>query len=496
MNKALLIIICDFLLLSLLSLANFEKPPEDKKKPVAEKEVPTMTTSQSDLMEALQTALEEEQSTREELQSQLNETQNQVKTQEQLLAEREQNLQSLEQNLMSTAERAAMLERERQALDLQVTDTVRNLVELEDQLNDANVESRVSNAKLSSMQSELQMRERAAKQLQDKLAKVEEQQKATEQEKHQLALTLKETEVERNMVREQLVVTKEQVQQVQQEKEVIRQEKVVIQEEKAQIQKTATVLAEGVGALAEKSSALTEEIRENRPLTGNLIFSGYVSNRVDTEFSARKSGFLGQTGDTKSSKTVLVSSGGKIYALYHAQDTLLDLESGQTSWEYLYAHLRRNFALISMEKVEFLQSDPRIVLATVTPEQAKEIGVKIYPLAAEPYKFNEAVLVGGSGEYYGESPFQIDAGAPQYVRMEKRRFNKFFGNFTPSRGDLVFSKTGEILGIMVNNEYCMVLSDLTAAGEVTLGPKIQNAQNARVLSNMAFRVGMLPNQVQ
>jgi hypothetical protein len=136
------------------------------------------------------------------------------------------------------------------------------------------------------------------------------------------------------------------------------------------------------------------------------------------------------------------------------------------------------------------------VLAPVSSEQAKEIGVKIYPLAAEPYKFNEAVLVGGSGEYYGESPFHIDAGALDYVKMEKRRFSKFFGNFSPSRGDLVFSKTGEILGIMVNNEYCMVLSDLTAAGEVTLGPKIQNAQNSRVLSNMAFRVGMLPSQVQ
>jgi hypothetical protein len=496
MNKSLLVIICDFLLLSLLSLANFDKPIEDKNKPAPVNEVQGMTTSQSDLMDALQTALEEEQSTREELQSQLSETRNQVKTQEQLLAEREQNVQNLEQNLMSTAERAAMLERERQALDLQVTDTVRNLVDLEDQLNNANVKSQVSSAMLSSMQSELQMRERAAKQLQDKLAKVEDQQKATEQEKHQLALVLKETEVERNMVREQLVVTKEQVQQEKQEKEVIRQEKQVIQEEKAQIQKTASVLAEGVGALAEKSNELTVEIRENRPLSGNLIFSGFVSNRVDTEFSARKTGFLGQTGDTKSSKTVLVSSGGQIYALYHSQDTLLNLKSGETSWEYLYAHLRRNFALISMEKVAFLQSDPRIVLAPVTPEQAKEIGVKIYPLAGEPYKFNEAVLVGGSGDYYGESPFHIDAGAPSYVQMEKRRFSKFFGNFSPSRGDLVFSKTGEILGIMVNNEYCMVLSDLTAAGEVTLGPKIQNAQNARVLSNMAFRVGMLPNQVQ
>ena len=38
--------------------------------------------------------------------------------------------------------------------------------------------------------------------------------------------------------------------------------------------------------MAEKSNELTEEIRENRPLTGNLIFSGFISNRVDTEFTA------------------------------------------------------------------------------------------------------------------------------------------------------------------------------------------------------------------
>lgn len=496
MNKALLIIICDFLLLSLLSLANFDDVLQEKNKPDPETPVPDMTTSQSDLMEALQAALEEEKSSREELESQLEDTLDQVKTQEQLLAEREANLQNLQEDLMTTEERAALLEQERLALDMQITDTVRNLVELEDQLNDVTVQSEVSNAKLNAMQSELQMRERAAQQLQEKLAQVEEEQKAAEQAKQQLALNLKEVEVERNVVREQLVVTREQVAQVQQEKEIIRQEKEVIRKEKQQVQEHAETLAEGVGALAEKSGQLTEEIRENRPLTGNLIFSGYVSNRVDTEFTARKTGILGKTGDTKNTKTVLVSSGDKTYALYHAQDTLLDLKSGETSWEYLYAHLRRGFALISMEKVQFLQADPRIVLSEVSDEQAKEIGVDVYPLAGDPYKFNEAVLVGGSGEYYGEAPFQIDAGAPKYVKMEKRRFSKFFGNFAPSRGDLVFSKTGEVLGIMVNNEYCMVLNDLTAAGEVSLGPKIKNDQNARVLSNMAFRVGMLPNQVQ
>ncbi|HAV63962.1 MAG TPA: hypothetical protein DCY13_16545, partial [Verrucomicrobiales bacterium] len=280
-----------------------------------------------------------------------------------------------------------------------------------------------------------------------------------------------------------------QVAQVQQEKELIRQEKEVIQQH-------ATVLAEGVSTLAEKSGELTQEIRDNRPLSGNVIFSGFFSNRVDTEFTARKTGLLGQAAETKATRTVLVSSGDQIYAIYHAQDTLLNVTAGQASWDYLYGHMRRGFALISLDTVTFLQSDPRIVLAPISAEQAKDLGVNVYPLAGEPFKFSEAVLVGGSEGYYGEAPFQLDAETPKYVRMQRERFSKLFGKFTPSRGDLVFSKTGEVLGIMVNNEFCLVLNDLAPAGQVTLGARIQDPKNAQILSNLGFQVSMLPPKVQ
>lgn len=491
MNKSILLVVCDFLILSLLSLAHFDdRPPVTQTQPQQTKAVkPDKDSAQADLMNALQTALEQEQKTREQLKNQLEQSRTQVKSQEQLLAERTANLQKMQQDLSQTEVKARRLAQEREALDQQVTASVRSIVDLENQLNSANTETKVSQARLDAMQAELKMRERETERLRDRMSKVEEEQKAAEAGKQQLALKLQATETEKKMVREQLEQTKEQVAVVQKEKEQIRQEKEVIQQH-------ANVLAAGVNTLAQKSGELTKEIRESRPLTGNMIFNGFYSNRVESEFIARKTGLLGQSGDTKQTKTVLVSSGGQIYAIYHAQDTLLNVAAGQANWDYLYGNLRRDATLISLDHLSFLRSDPRIVLAPITADQARQLGVAIYPLAKEPFKFSEAVLVGGGEGYYGEAPFQVDPETPKYVRMQKERFSKLFGKFTPSRGDLVFSKTGEVLGIMANNEYCLVLDDLTTGGTVTLGARIQDAKNAQTISDMGFRVSMLPAKLQ
>lgn len=487
MNKALLIIICDFLLLSLLSLARFDEAPIDQQP--EQQRAPDQASTRDDLMDALQTALEQEQQTREQLQTQLEQTRDQAKTQEQLLAEREASLRALQQNLRQTEEQARLLDQERKALDEQVYASVRSIVDLEKQLTDASVQTQVSQARLDALAAELRMREREAERLQNQLSTVEERQKAAETEKQQLAVRLQVTEKEKDLVREQLVATREQVAVVQQEKQQIQQEKAVIQEH-------AKVLAEGVSSLADKSGELSQEIRENRPLTGNVILSSFFTNRVDAEFTAGRGGLLGQTGDSRSTKTVLVSSGGQVYALYHAQDTLLNIAAGSTDWNYLFGNLRRGFALVSLESLSFLQADPRIILAPISADQAKELGVAVYPLAKEPFKFSEAVLVGGAEGYHGEAPFQLDPATPKHVRMQRERFSKLFGKFTPSRGDLVFSKTGEVLGIMANGEYCLVLDDLTVGGTVTLGATIQGETNKQVLANMGFRTSQLPAQVR
>lgn len=492
MNKSILIVICDFLILSLLSLAKFDDKPalqQNQQQPQVTAAAADKNASQADLMNALQTALEQERKSREELKTQLEQSRTQVKSQGQLLAEREANIQKLQNNLGQTENQAKLLEQERQALDQQVTASVRNIVDLENQLNSANTETKVSQARLDALQAELKMREREAERLRQQMSKVEDEQKTAEAGRQQLALKLQDAETEKRMVREQLEATKEQVAAAQKEKEQIRQEKDVIQQH-------ANALVAGVNTLAEKNDELTQEIRISHPLAGNTIFSAYYSNRIESEFIARKTGILGQAGDRKETKTVLISSGGQIYAIYHSQDTLLNLSAGKPSWDYLYGNLRHDASLFSLDKLSFLKADPRIVLAPLSADQAKQFGVDIYPLAKDPFKYNQAVVVGGADGDYGETPFQLDPDTPKYVRMQKERFSKLFGKFTPTRGDLVFSKAGNVLGIMVNDQYCLVLDDLTPGGSITLGARIQDQKNSETLSNMGFQVSMLPAKLQ
>ena len=117
-----------------------------------------------------------------------------------------------------------------------------------------------------------------------------------------------------------------------------------------------------------------------------------------------------------------------------------------------------------------------MVVVPIDATQARQLGGKVYKIAPDPFKFSDAVLVGANEGYYGECKFQIDLTTPQYVKMDRSLFRGLFGKFDPSRGDLVLSKTGEVLGIMVNNEYCAVLGKITPIATLQCGDNLRAQQ--------------------
>ena len=108
----------------------------------------------------------------------------------------------------------------------------------------------------------------------------------------------------------------------------------------------------------------------------------------------------------------------------------------------------------------------------VTKAQARQLGCKIYRISTEPYKFQDAVLVGAREGYYGECKFEIDLTTPDYVKLDRSVLKGLFGKFNPSRGDLVFSRNGELLGIMANSTYCMMLRSFDAGATFQLGQDV------------------------
>jgi hypothetical protein len=129
-------------------------------------------------------------------------------------------------------------------------------------------------------------------------------------------------------------------------------------------------------------------------------------------------------------------------------------------------------------------------------DQVESLGVKIYPTALDPFKFPDAVLVNGGGKGYGEVGFKLDASQPGYVRVDNRFFRRLFGDFAPSRGDLVLSKTGEILGIMVNSDYCAVVNNFLAARELATGIDVSEQKSSNVLNELGARIRSLPLKLQ
>src|SRR6185295_5534611 len=142
MNKTLLLIICDFLLLNLLALTRWEKaePPRAKQPPVPELAANAVTKEQ-DLVKTMQQSLEDEKVVRDELAQKLSAA-------DAALALREQSL------TQAQSERAKLTD-ERNAVAATLTDAQRAAADLSRKFNAATEEASLTREQLAQIQREL-----------------------------------------------------------------------------------------------------------------------------------------------------------------------------------------------------------------------------------------------------------------------------------------------------------------------------------------------------
>ncbi|HLX96020.1 MAG TPA: hypothetical protein VKU37_09785 [Verrucomicrobiae bacterium] len=444
MNRSILIVICDFLLLSLLTFSTDMNHMADDSTPPPTKVVVTtnpVANPGNDLTAVMKQALAEERRSQEQLQQQLAEARAAAGQQQTQLSRREQENQQLQQQFAAA-----------QA----------NVEKLNRQLQD--------NSERAQQQSEL------AATLRLQLEQFARTNQLAQAEKQQLSNQLQMAEVEAHAAAERAALMQQEVQ--------------VQQAENAR-------LAEGFKSLATNSSQLTQEIRANTALAPNAIFSDFVSNRVEAGISAWRTGlFTMDTTRDKQTATVLVTDGTHYFAVCHVQDTPVTLWDPGTDWDKLAGTLSWGGRQVPLGAMAFDAQDPRVVMMPVTPADARRLGCKIYRLSSDPYKFQDAVLVGADEGYYGECNFQVEPGTPQYVKLDHNLLKGLFGKFNPSRGDLVFSRTGELLGIMVNNTYCLTIRNFNVAATFVFGQDLHNQHTGGTLSELYGYVFQLPLRFQ
>jgi hypothetical protein len=444
MNRSILIVICDFLLLSVLTfstdLSKMAGEDEDRQPTVKVDLLPKSDPGGKDMAAVMKLALAEEQKNREQLQAEL------VKAREASRQQQEQFTQQTQQ-----------LQQKQSSLEQQYAAAQASIQDLNQKLQNT---SSLSKEQLAAKEAEIQKQKAQAAALQQQLGQLNNQ--------------LRTADTEKRIATGQVALMKQQV-------------------EAERVQNAR--LAEGVKALATNSSALTQELRENRALAPNEIFNDVVSNRVQTSFLASRTGLFGvDASKSKTTETVLITDGAKTYALCHVQDTPLTLADPGTEWAALDGTLGHNQAQVALHSLAFHMHDPRVLFMPITQAEAARLGCRVYPIASDPYKFQDAVLIGADEGYYGQCSFQIDLNMPEYVKLVRNK--ALFGKFNPTRGDLVFSRNGELLGIMSNSAYCLVLHQFAAAGSLQFGLQSHGQHTGSMLAEMFTYVFNLPSKLQ
>lgn len=478
MNRSILIVICDFLLVSLLafSTVDINKVGETSvERPIKMDLGTNQPDSGKDLTAVMRMALNEERRGRDQLLGELSRSREAAARQQALLGEREQQVQAFYKQLQERGEEAQKLQQQKVELEQQYAAAQTNLQGLTQQLTSSASEAILSKEKLAALEAESRKQADQAAALQQQLSQLSQSNQVVLREKLQLANQLQVAEAERSAATQQVAMVREDL-------KVERAEK--------------TKLAEGVSALASRSGELAKEVRDYRPMAPNTIFTDFLSNRVEASFSASRPGLFGASAKNTETETVLVSDGTNQFALCHVQETPLTLWNPGTEWEGLTGELNRGLIRLPIHSMVFCLRDPRVVLLPLSPSDLRQLGAKSYRISSDPFKFQDAVLVGAREGYYGECKFAIDLTTPGYVKLDRSVLRGLFGKFNPSRGDLVFSRGGELLGVMANSTYCMMLDNLDPAARVQFGSDVRQQRMGATLAQLYSMVSGLPNKLQ
>ncbi|MBN2068537.1 MAG: hypothetical protein JW739_02770 [Opitutales bacterium] len=468
MSRAILLVICDFLLLSLLALANFDKPKEEEHSDAQAEQV--QEQAHADLVEVLQMSLESEQSAREALNDELDQRDQALLQKEEEIRQREALAANLKQNIDQLESSKKTLEEQRQELQAQQQKLQQNLQQQEDQLRQQAQQSNLVQEDLAVARERLRM---AQQQLQEK----------------QQALASRESEL-KNLSQE--LVSKEREQAIlstQLESANVVKQRLEVQLETERVAKQAAeqhaaTLAGSVSDLATSSDAIREEFVRNTPLSLNEIFDRFNRNRLTVGFATQESTLLGSVSKRYLQAAVPIVYQGQAYALFAVNETPFNA-STMKRLNSIRGQIAIGEKRYEIPMVSLLQADHRIVLIRIPSSFLAEASITPFTLESDALRFPEAVLVTAAGDKYGEAPFRIHVEDNRYFEMESKLFSRLFGDFSPSGADFVFSKNGQLLGVMVDSRLCLLLAQIAQDVSIPLGAQFNASVAAQIAESFS-----------
>ncbi|MDR1789176.1 MAG: hypothetical protein LBR12_02270 [Opitutaceae bacterium] len=268
--------------------------------------------------------------------------------------------------------------------------------------------------------------------------------------------------------------------------------------DRVEAQTTTTKLAENVGELAKGSAAIVTEFKAGQGVTPNAIARLFFENRLALHINASRPGLFGLSGKRREAVTVIAGDGGSYYALAHIETTPFSLTEKPRDWTGISGEFRRGARTLPIRKFSFLEADPRIIAVPLAAEEVARLGYSgVYRLAADPFKFSEGVFI-NKRQRGVKVTFEFNPDTPGYaeivVNADPLSKNPNAFDNVPESGDLIFSANAEVLGIMVNNDYCVLIGSLKPGRTLETGEPAP--PTAEAFAHLQARYKALPRRLR
>ena len=512
MSKSIMIVICDFLLLSLLSLANFDSPPSEDATLKAQQEIAEQQRSQqafadSQMLDLLKMSLDSERDKRQSLDSDISKLA-QTAEEHKKLAERQRKiLESRELELERLAKTKAELEGERERIlnksrELQsrvdsaekrneklqneivsagerLEKSARERLELERKLGDMRQADSSSKQKLEAAQEELRRSRQKLEELRVEGESLKSENRAIENEKRALATRLEiasaKTQIyEENIKRYRALVDIEKT-------------------EKEKIREHAETLAVGVGELAAQQKNLSETVRDLRPKTSSEIFQSVKNRFATVVFDYTRNGLFGDGKTNAELRALPVKFAGKVWLVFRAPSVVAPTSKDKYfAPDSLSVSVRGRGFKFSPVELNSIAEDPRL-LALEVPQAFLE-KEKIEPLEIPQnfFAYSDCAVVDSEKFRYGLVPFRADFKNNAYAKLDVGLMESVFGAFSPSDGDIVLSRNGEYMGNMLGGSLAILLKSITPAKTMPVGASYSAAAADSFVKTNSARLEKIP----
>ena len=512
MSKSIMIVICDFLLLSLLSLANFDSPPSEDATLKAQQEIVEQQRSQqafadSQMLDLLKMSLDSERDKRQSLDSDISKLA-QTAEEHKKLAERQRKiLESRELELGRLAKTKAELEGERERIlnksrELQsrvdsaekrneklqneivsagerLEKSARERLELERKLGDMRQADSSSKQKLEAAQEELRRSRQKLEELRVEGESLKSENRAIENEKRALATRLEiasaKTQIyEENIKRYRALVDIEKT-------------------EKEKIREHAETLAVGVGELAAQQKNLSETVRDLRPKTSSEIFQSVKNRFATVVFDYTRNGLFGDGKTNAELRALPVKFAGKVWLVFRAPSVVAPTSKDKYfAPDSLSVSVRGRGFKFSPVELNSIAEDPRL-LALEVPQAFLE-KEKIEPLEIPQnfFAYSDCAVVDSEKFRYGLVPFRADFKNNAYAKLDVGLMESVFGAFSPSDGDIVLSRNGEYMGNMLGGSLAILLKSITPAKTMPVGASYSAAAADSFVKTNSARLEKIP----